>query len=360
MEIVDSLLRIKPFSLKQEKKEKYLDEALLELTNRHLDRCLIYKNIYKKLENVYPLNRNRHFFLPVSLFKEFDLKSIPDEKVVKVLTSSGTSGQRVSKIYLDAQTANLQAEVLRSIMAEALGEQRLPMLIFDNKSVLKNRLEFSARGAGILGMSIFGKNHTYALGDDLKVDYEVVEHFLNKHKNERKFLFGFTFLIWQSLFGLEISKGLDFSNSILVHGGGWKKLIEKSVTNEIFKKNLSEHYNIDKVYSYYGMVEQVGSVFLEGDDGYLYAPAFADVIIRDPFTLEELPDGEIGVIQVLSMLPRSYPGHSLLTEDLGVIHYRDQGIGGRYGKAFSVLGRIPSAELRGCSDVIAKQQEDWP
>lgn len=92
---------------------------------------------------------------------------------------------------------------------------------------------------------------------------------------------------------------------------------------------------------------------MEGDDGYLYPPNFADVIVRDPFTLEEVPHGQIGVLEVLSALPRSYPGHCLLTEDLGVVHAVDAPTSDRLGKAFSVLGRVPKAELRGCSDVIA-------
>ena len=79
------------------------------------------------------------------------------------------------------------------------------------------------------------------------------------------------------------------------------------------------------------------------------------MIIRDPNTLEELPPGQPGVIEVLSVLPRSYPGHCLLTEDLGVVHAIDSDACNRKGKAFSVLGRIPQAELRGCSDVIAAQ-----
>ena len=77
------------------------------------------------------------------------------------------------------------------------------------------------------------------------------------------------------------------------------------------------------------------------------------MIVRDPYTFEELPTGETGVLEVLSALPRSYPGHCLLTEDLGVVHAVDSSTCGRLGKAFSVLGRIPQAELRGCSDVIA-------
>src|SRR6185295_4414343 len=106
-----------------------------------------------------------------------------------------------------------------------------------------------------------------------------------------------------------------------------------------------------RIYNFYGMVEQVGSIFLEGDDGYLYPPNFADVIVRDPVTLAPAPAGVPGIIQVLSALPRSYPGHSILTEDLGIFHGVDDSACGRYGRRFSVLGRVPRTELRGCSDV---------
>ena len=59
---------------------------------------------------------------------------------------------------------------------------------------------------------------------------------------------------------------------------------------------------------------------------------------------------EEGLIQVLSLLPRSYPGHSLLTEDLGTIHGEDDCPCGRSGKRFSVSGRLKDVEIRGCSD----------
>ena len=39
--------------------------------------------------------------LPVRIFKKFDLKSVSENKIVKKLVSSGTSGQELSKIYLD-------------------------------------------------------------------------------------------------------------------------------------------------------------------------------------------------------------------------------------------------------------------
>ena len=81
----------------------------------------------------------------------------------------------------------------------------------------------------------------------------------------------------------------------------------------------------------------------------LYAPAFADVVIRDPVTWKPVQPGGTGVIEVVSLLPRSYPGHALLTEDLGELVGVDDGPVWK-GNRFRVLGRVPLAEVRGCSD----------
>ena len=52
----------------------------------------------------------------------------------------------------------------------------------------------------------------------------------------------------------------------------------------------------------------------------------------------------------MSVLPTSYPGHNLLTEDLGRMIGLDKCKCGRKGKYFEVMGRVKNTELRGCSD----------
>jgi hypothetical protein len=162
-------------------------------------------------------------------------------------------------------------------------------------------------------------------------------------------------MVWQYLYRRIEKLGLDLSNGILLHSGGWKKLQEEAVSNADFRQRLLSASGLSRVYNFYGMVEQVGSVYVEGEDGYLYPPNFADVVMRDPVTLTPAPVGTPGVIQVLSILPLSYPGHSILTEDLGVVHGIDDSTCGRHGKRFSVIGRVPKTELRGCSDVHATE-----
>ncbi|MFN5476963.1 MAG: acyl-protein synthetase, partial [Sphingobacteriales bacterium] len=107
-----------------------------------------------------------------------------------------------------------------------------------------------------------------------------------------------------------------------------------------------------EIYNFYGMVEQVGSVFLENSEGYLHCPNFADIIIRNPIDFSVQKPGKEGLIQVVSALPKSYPGHSLLTEDIGIQMGEDNAGNGWRGKYFKILGRAKKAELRGCSDTF--------
>ena len=98
------------------------------------------------------------------------------------------------------------------------------------------------------------------------------------------------------------------------------------------------------------MVEQTGSVFLECENGFFHSSIFSDLIVRDE-NLKVSPLKKEGLLQILSLLPLSYPGHNILTEDIGTLEGIDDCRCGRKGKYFSIKGRVPCTELRGCSDV---------
>ncbi len=336
------------------KAPRFLDE-MNSLTALHADRCEVYRRILDATQSgrTYYQRLSDIPALPVRLFKEMELLSVPSQQVVKTITSSGTSGQRPSRIFLDKETATSQAHALVRICRSYLGNARLPMMILDEPDVLKNRQAFSARGAGILGFSQFGADHAYALqSGTMAPDWNVIKNFLAKHRGERILLFGFTYILWQHFLSAveESCQQLDFSNGILIHGGGWKKLEASKVSGEEFKKRLRQSLGIREIYNYYGMVEQTGSIYMECQEGYFHAADYSEVLVRDPRTLAEQNPGKPGLIATLSTIPRSYPGHSLLTEDLGVVHAIDGCRCGRRGTFFSVLGRLPAAELRGCSD----------
>jgi hypothetical protein len=186
----------------------------------------------------------------------------------------------------------------------------------------------------------------------MEIDFDVLNAFLDRHAGQKTFIFGFTFMVWQYLYQALLKKNIkiDLSQGILVHSGGWKKLQAQAVDNREFKEKIKNQTGIQSIHNFYGMVEQIGSIFMECEAGYLHAPIFSDVFVRNPYDWSVLPQKQSGIIEVMSILPHSYPGHVLLTEDMGTIHGEDDCSCGRKGKYFLISGRIPRAEVRGCSD----------
>ena len=123
------------------------------------------------------------------------------------------------------------------------------------------------------------------------------------------------------------------------------------ISGKDFKGRLKEKLNLEKVFNYYGLVEQTGSIFFESQKcGYYHTSIFSDIIIRDS-KFRIVKNRNKGLIQLLSVLPTSYPGHNVLTEDIGEIIGEDDCKCGLKGKYFKVYGRAKEAEVRGCSDI---------
>ena len=92
----------------------------------------------------------------------------------------------------------------------------------------------------------------------------------------------------------------------------------------------------------YGMTELTSQFYtgaLAGEDPDRFVPPhWTRVRILDPQTLAEAPAGSPGLLSIFDLANLGSAAH-LLTEDLGVAR----------GGDFSLLGRAPGAELRGCS-----------
>lgn len=354
----ETFLNKAPFSVSQAEKEAEFQNYMKSLTQHHRKACKAYDDICNGLGD--------GPYLPVALFKDLELASVSEDKIIKRVTSSGTTGQKVSKIYLDAETSAAQQRALCMITGDFIGGDRIPMLIIDSPDVLRDRTKFSARGAGILGFSMMASKRYYAFTSEMELDWDSISEFCAKAAEGPTFAFGFTYMIWVYFYQALKKAGygekagstgkpgmsLDLKNCCLIHGGGWKKLQNQKVTDDEFKSGLADVCGIKKIANYYGMAEQTGSIFMECLSGHLHASIYSDIRVLDPEDFSECKTGEWGLLALESLLPESYPGHKLLTEDWGRILGEDDCPCGRKGRYFEIQGRIEKAEVRGCSDTF--------
>ncbi len=355
MKDIYNFLEIEPFSLAEKEKNYQFTKILNKMIYHHYNNSKKYKKILDFLGYNLDLNANLDKFpyLPIRLFKNFDLMSIDKKNVFKTLNSSGTSTSNLSKIFLDKENANLQIKVLNKIVNRILGKDRIPMLIIDKKIENQDRSKFNARSAAIRGFSIFGKNHTYLLDNHDNVNYKNLKNFIDQFGDKPFFIFGFTSFVYENLIKKFDDKlyQFNFSNGILLHGGGWKKMEDLKITNQSFKKKLFKKFKLSSIYNYYGLVEQTGSIFIECPHCNAFVVSiFSDVLIRDK-NFEIVNDGQRGLVQLCSILPTSYPGHSILTDDIGQILKKRNKKCKLKGKHFLIHGRVKNTEIRGCSDI---------
>jgi len=331
-------------------------DKLNELTLLHYEKCPLYRWYLQSIfPDFSPAKKSNELaelpWIPARAFKLFDLKSIDDSQVFKIMRSSGTTGQS-SSIYLDRLNSKKQQIELINTVAKTLGKHRLPMLAVDSELTVKDRHSFSARTAAINGFSVFAREREFALDRHLDLRLEAVIEFCDRNKGKPSLIFGFTFIVWQNLVRVLESRGieLDFSKSVLIHGGGWKKLEAEKVSNAEFREKIYQTLRCKDIHNYYGMIEQTGSIYMECSRGHLHAPENGDFIVRSKNNMEPLGEGELGLVQVLSSIQTSYPGHSILTEDEGFYLGHNHCDCGAPGKILALRGRTERAEIRGCSD----------
>jgi len=337
--------------------KSYFRSLLETLTMHHYQQCEIYRKIFQSRE-ISPENFSNFTidtfpFIPVALFKKFQLKSINEGEIYKTIYSSGTSNNGRSTILLDKQTSQLQQKALIRIVSEFTGLKRSPMLIFDKPQKPDNNQAHTSVKTAILGFSLFASEICYALDDNMQLQTAIIDDFLLKNKHRDIFIFGFTFQIWRSM--VQDFNRLDYhpdlSNALLIHGGGWKKAEEQAVNNAVFRHALLESCRLKRIFNYYGMIEQTGNIFMECESGFLHCNNAGDVLIRNPRDFSICKINEPGIIQVISLLTLSYCGQSLLTSDEGILRGEDNCKCGRKGKYIEVTGRYEHVEPKGCSDV---------
>ncbi len=350
----NNLLKKKPFELEKNKKKTFFFDNQRRLTLHHYKNSKEFKKVadlgfpnFDKVRNSESLP-----YLHSKLFKLYNLKSTKYEKI-KTLKSSGTSGSDLSKINIDLKTSLIQANVLKKIIFDFIPKDTNTIFIIDSKKNFYDIKNFNAKTAAIRGFAQNFKKRYFLLKKNYQPNLNLIKILKKKSNKETSVYFGFTNIVWENFIQVLKKKKIKINDkkSYFIHGGGWKKLENRKIKKKVFNQEIKKSLGIKKVINYYGMIEQTGSIFMECQYGYFHSSIFSDIFIRNSNLNLEKKSKQPGIIQVMSLLPVSYPGHNIITEDIGVIMGEDNCKCGRKGKFFKVLNRIENSENRGCANV---------
>lgn len=313
--------------LSQREKEPLFRAALIDAYCHHLAACPPFRRFCERRkfdpegwERIEELP-----FLPAALFKRRLLSSVAPGQQLRIVNSSATSGQRPSRIPIDQVTSSRQSRTLLWLLADLLGKERLPFYLLSEPSMGEGG-EISARSAALRGFLMAASSVTVIdcpeqLGPGVLLGYP-------------------SQLYRQLLLPLGEAR-LSLPELQVVHFGGWKR--EEGGHPAQLRALFEERLGVSRVVDLYGLTEQLGIVYADVGDRARRVPSVSEVVVRDLHTLCPVADGAVGLLQLITPLPRSYPGLSLLLDDLGRIVRRDE-----QGVAFELLGRAERAERRGC------------
>lgn len=347
---MSQLLSRKPYSKRDD--NLFLEEMNL-LTHHHIEGSIEYRRIFpewKEAERIEDLP-----FLHAGLFKNMELKTIRDGiRHQRVVYSSSTTSIS-SKIVLDQKSSKLQSESARKIIADFIGEEKRPLLILDSVKSLYSHGELSARIAAAMSLVPLATEIYFLLEDPKELEsikYGLLSKIL--HENDDFIVYGFSWVLWlawcANKFPKDIANVIKGKKITFVHSGGWKKLEAIKVDRDKFNYSLLQDLDTSsKVVDYYGLVEQLGIIYPLCEHGARHVPVWADIIVRDIYTLKPL-SSELGQLQLLNTIAYGAPHHSVLTEDIGCL-LSGKCPCGRLGKRFELKGRLHQVELRGCANV---------
>ena len=99
---------------------------------------------------------------------------------------------------------------------------------------------------------------------------------------------------------------------------------------------------------FFGAVEHP-ILYCDCPNHHFHIPVYSRVIIRDVKTLEPVGYGRPGILNLLTPLMRSMPLHSIMTDDLAILHQGEECGCGNPAPYFELLGRAGLYDVKTCA-----------
>lgn len=284
------------------------------------------------------LGTNHPTFIPISFFRDHEMKTGTDWQPEIVFESSGTTGQKTSR-HLVREADLYQRSLMEGYRHFYGGEKRTIL------ALLPHYLE---RGGSSLVYMVqqwierFGNAGSGFYLHDLDQLRKAL--LTARDKNEKILLIGVSY----ALLDFADRGGLALpADAIVMETGGMKGRRKELIRTELHA-TLQEAFQLSGIHSEYGMTELLSQAYAipspNHPAGRFRCPPWMRVTITDPILPgRELPPGQTGRINITD-LANLHSCAFIRTDDLG----RAWPDG-----SFEVLGRLDHAEMRGCNLLYA-------
>ena len=295
--------------------------------------------------------------LPTLYFKRHALFSLPESRLLIKATSSGTSGS-MSRMAFDA------GSLLRGLAMvwrmtryhHLLSPVPCHYLILGYQPHRGNDTAFSKTG---YGFTFFAPalSRTYALvwrEGSYQLDLEGLRRRLLRCAGGPFPIrtIGFPAYTWLLLSQME-KEGIRLTmpkGSKITMGGGWKQFegqqVEKAELYRLAESVLG--ISEENCVEFFGAVEHP-ILYTTCKHHHFHVPVYSRIVIRDPDTLEPVPNGTPGLVNLMTPMARSVPILSVMTDDLGILHDGGTCGCGIESPWLELLGRVGAKGLVTCA-----------
>ena len=319
----------------------------------HYENCMDYRK-FCNIHNVCPEDINSYESLekipqiPSSVLKIKSILSVQKEKVVKKCTSSGTGGA-ISIVNRDEDTLNRFLGSVEETFDQMFSLDDALFLNLGPSTEEAKDLWFSY----VMSITDMIFPTLNFVEDDIFYPDKVIENLLLfRNKYETIVLIGPPIMFLRLLEYMEANDiHITFGEKVYaITAGGWKKFTGQAIARKEFDGLLKEHFHGLKdecIRDAFNMVE-LNTVFSECERKIKHVPPWVKIIIRNPYDLKPVKNGDMGIISFLDPTATSYPSF-ILTSDFGKIVFDGECECGRKGTGIEIIRRVARGQARGCA-----------
>jgi len=269
-------------------------------------------------------------FLPIEFFKQEQI-ICKGKGVEKVFLSSGTTGEQSKHLIADL---SLYKKSYLNTFQQFYGEVSEYCIL----ALLPSYQEKGSSSLIYMADDLIAKSQHPKSGfylNDLSGLSQTITEL--EDKKQTTILFGVTY----ALLDLAAQYPQHLKHTLIIETGGMKGKRKELLKEEIHQL-LQEAFLTKHIHSEYGMTELLSQAYSKGENIFK-APPWMKILIRDvndPLSI--MGDNKKGGINIID-LANIYSCPFVATQDLGCT-FKDG--------AFSVLGRLSNANVRGCNLLI--------